>query len=177
MRTLTAFVLVLVTGTADAAPAPIRRPKAPNEVVLDARTKDRAELVASFVRSTYFLYHLWRTDVFREYMGWNVKSPPTIKESQWLYRRLSVIQEDDRVRLRFDGPLPILQLVTAELVRQLEDSEHWERAYTHLQNVIQRAQGRWCGGDGDLKFIRRLWENSKLRADPVRVIRAPRPVR
>src|SRR5262249_12254415 len=146
MRSLTAFVLVLATGMADAAPAPIRRPKAPYEVVLDARTKDRAELVASFVRSLYFTDHLWRADVFREYLATvfgKVSRAPTLKELRCLEKHLSVIQEDDHVRLRFDGPLPILQFVTAELLSQLADSEHWGRVYARLQNLIQANQGKW----------------------------------
>src|SRR5262245_20515589 len=132
MRSLTAIVLVLVTGMAYAAPAPMRRPKPPDEVVLDARTTDRAELVAAYARSGWFLERLARADGVREYLATLFGEDDhrhSLERLRWLEMHLTVVQEDDQVRLRCDGPLPILQVATAELVRQLADSEHWRRCY------------------------------------------------
>jgi hypothetical protein len=179
-RLLVAFVLILSAGAAESAPAPTRptrRPAPRCEVVIDAGTHDRAFIAAEAVPLDAFLNDVLSRAVVSQHLAF---LETQAARRAWLKKRLTVTREDVTVRVRLDGPLPILEALTGELTRDggqeaIRKREEWIRRAAAMAKL--RCMGPGYVTDKEYYDAIRTQHWYRLQADPPMVLRAPRVVR
>jgi len=171
MRTQLLIAVVLTSvplSFGRAAPAPFPRPESSTEVVLDARTPDRARLALSYLRSDLFLDAMHQQDAFAKALPHQVAND----RYQWLKAHLSVTPQGTLIRVRLSnapGSLAALHAITVRLTRQPDlDATHSEhrRLLRMLREVMNNREAKQ-----EAEARRGQWE---IEDNPLRVQSAPR---
>jgi hypothetical protein len=169
MRTslVIATLSFLGLSVGDAAPAPFPKPESSTEVVLDARTPDRARLALSYLRSDLFLDTMHQKEVFAQALPHQTPDD----RRQWLKAHLRVRAEGTliRIRLRDAGSLAALDAITASLTRPPKEdgtqAEH-RKLLRMLREVVNNREGK-----EEIEARRGMWE---IEDHPLRVQSPPR---
>jgi hypothetical protein len=171
MRTPLLIAVVLSSvglSFCQAAPAPFPKPESSAEVVLDARTPDRARLALSYLRSDLFLDTMHPKEGFAQALPHQTPDD----RRQWLKAHLRVTAEGTLIRIRLRnaaGSLPALEAITASLTRLPKEdgtqAEH-RKLLRMLREVINNREGK-----EETEARRGMWE---IEDNPLRVQSPPR---
>lgn len=177
MRALIAFLLVVTVGTACAAPAPFRRPEPVYEVVFDARTEARAKIAVQYVNSPCFADRLFRSDAIPKQLAdvcgvVRGQKLASLKQGAWLDKHLTAVADGQRVRVRLDAPLVILQFVAAELSRDLRRyALDLRDRLAAMEKRLAREDPRVLDASKD--ELRTLHRFAECLLEPLKLIRPP----
>jgi hypothetical protein len=170
MRTPLMIAVLSFAGLAvcEAAPAPFPKPESGAEVVLDARTPERARLALCYLRSELFLDTTSQDERFAKALPHQNAND----RHHWLKARLRVIDEGTLLRVRLSnapGSLAAIEAITASLTRLVEmdarQAEH-RQLVRMLREVINNREGK-----EETEARRGQWE---IEDNPLRVQTAPR---
>jgi hypothetical protein len=166
-----AALSLLAPALCRAAPAPFHRPAAACEAVFDARTPERARLIACYLRSGRFLNAIHGDARFARALP-NLDAE---RRHAWLKARLSVTAEGTLIRLRLDraGGLDPLHAVARALSTVEEVDDHRQRQIMRAMRFLTAARARH--ETAEEIDARRGW--TEIEDEPLKVQTGPRSIR